>query len=255
VSDPVPIAAPRLFEFIGHSGLTVILVSAHRIHTFNPHLGQRLAADHQGISLGIVDLRELIVTNMDGLRYLHQGLRQCGAPSAWGVLPGYCLFKDGAMLAWDAGLPSLHDVEAIIRSALVGVAFWSVSQDVSFIGEALRSGVEQVSGYRVAAHFRQAASTTDAENRAGGERPFSAPPVDDVYWAYQVLGVLPTASDHEIHQAWRRRRTESHPDSAAADAAEFDRRSRLSADINRARDIIDGYRSGRARGPAYARAS
>ena len=72
-------------------------------------------------------------------------------------------------------------------------------------------------------------------------------PVDDVFWAYQTLGVLPTATDREIHEAWRRKRRETHPDHAAGDAAEFERRSRLSRDLNRARDIIAAYRSGGAR--------
>ena len=62
-----------------------------------------------------------------------------------------------------------------------------------------------------------------------------------------MLGVLPTATDREVHDAWRRRRMQNHPDQAAGDPAEFERRSRLSADINRARDIIMDHRSGRAR--------
>lgn len=255
MSDPTRIEAPRLFEFIGNSGLAAILVSAHPIHTFNPHLAHQLVADHKQISLGVVDLRELILMNTDALRYLHQGLRHCGAPSDWGVLPGYCLFRNGEMLVWDLGLPTFNDLEAIARSALVGVVFWGVSQDKSFIGQALRTAAEQVSGYRVAARFRQAVSDRHSENESADDRPAGARPADDLYWAYQVLGVLPTASDHEIHQAWRRRRTEHHPDTVATDPAEFERRSRLSADINRARDIIVGYRSGRTRQSSYARAS
>jgi curved DNA-binding protein CbpA len=61
-----------------------------------------------------------------------------------------------------------------------------------------------------------------------------------------MLGVLPTATDREVHDAWRRRRMEHHPDRASHDRAEFDRLSRLSADINRARDVIVAYRSGGA---------
>jgi curved DNA-binding protein CbpA len=61
--------------------------------------------------------------------------------------------------------------------------------------------------------------------------------------------VLPTATDREIHEAWRKRRKQNHPDHAAQDPAEFARRSRFSAEINRARDIIENHRSGGARRP------
>jgi hypothetical protein len=43
---------------------------------------------------------------------------------------------------------------------------------------------------------------------------------------------------------------ETHPDHAAANPGEFERRSRISCDINRARDIIESHRSGRAHGAA-----
>jgi curved DNA-binding protein CbpA len=76
-----------------------------------------------------------------------------------------------------------------------------------------------------------------------------------LYWAYQVLGVLPTATDREVHEAWRRRRAETHPDHAGSDPAEFERRSRLSCDINLARDIIVKHRHPNTRSATYAWAS
>jgi DnaJ-class molecular chaperone len=63
-----------------------------------------------------------------------------------------------------------------------------------------------------------------------------------VLWAYQTLGVLPSVSDREVQQAWRKRRIENHPDSAAHDPVEFQRLSRISSDLNRARDIILRHR-------------
>jgi len=160
-------------------------------------------------------------------------------------MPGYCLFRGGEMLAWDAGLPAFADVAAIARSALLGIIWSGVTHDVAFVGQALHQATEQVAAQRVAMLFRHAVANGDANRRASGQS--SPPHVDDLYWAYQMLGVLPTATDHEVHESWRRRRAETHPDHAGQDPAEFERRSRISAEINHARDIILSYRSGGTR--------
>lgn len=248
--EPTPVEAAELFEFIGSSGLAVVLVSVHPVHTFNPTLSQHLRGAHQDMALGTIDLRDLIVRGGPALRFLHQGLSRCGAPSVLGVLPGYCLFRGGEMLAWDAGLPTFADLEALARSALLGALWSGVTRNVGFVGQALYLATEQVAAHRVAARFRHAVADEGPDRRAS--EPASAPPVADVYWAYQMLGVLPTATDREVHDAWRRRRTQNHPDQAASDPAEFERRSRLSAEINRARDIIVEHRSGGTRAAASA---
>ena len=252
MSDPTTVDAAQLFEFIGGADLAVVLISVHPIHAFSPTLSQQLSRNHKGIALGIVDLRELIFTNGAALRFIHQGLQACGAPTFLGVLPGYCLFRRGEMLAWDTGLPTFADIEAIARSALLGAIWSGVSRDAAFIGQALRVAAEQVAAYRVAVRFRYAASEVRAEREAAG--PSRPRPVDELFWAYQMLGVLPTATDQEVHQAWRRRRMEHHPDAVAGNPEEFARRSQISADINRARDIIVNYRAAYTRG-SYAKAS
>ena len=244
MTEPRPVDAAHFFEFIGGPGLKVILISLHEVHTFNPFLSRQLVADHGGIALGTVDLYDLVAAGGPTLRFLHQGLRACGAPAAFGVVPGYCLFRGGEMIDWDAGLPSLADVQAMARSVLLGAVWSSVTRDVAFVGQALRMAAEQIAGARVAAKFRHAAADRERRQEAGAA---GARPVDDLFWAYQVLGVLPTATDREVHEAWQRRRRETHPDLAAGDPAEFARRSRISADINRARDIIVNRRSGGSR--------
>lgn len=245
MTEPIPVDAAHFFEFIGGSELAVILVSVHPVHTFNRALCQHLMGEHEAIALGTVDLCDLIVAGSPALRFLHQGLRSCGAPSSFGVLPGYCLFRGGEMLAWDAGLPTFADVEAIARSALLGAIVSGFTRDAAFMGQALYMATEQVAAQRVAVLFRHAVADGRAKRRAPGQS--SPPPIDDLYWAYQALGVLPTATDCEVHDAWRRRRIETHPDRAAQDRAEFDRRSRISVEINRARDIIVNHRSGGTR--------
>jgi len=254
VTDPKPIDAAHFFEFIRESDLAVILVSVHPWHAFNPALASRFAIDHPGIGLGVIDLIRLVQAGPSVLRFLHQGLRACGAPTSFGVLPGYHLFRGGEMLAWHAGLPGFDDVTALARSALLGAVWSGISSDTTFIGRALQAAADQLAAERIALEFRQAVSGERAQQREAPRDPGTRP-TDELYWAYQVLGVLPTATDREVHDAWRRRRAEVHPDHAGGDPLEFERRSRLSRDINHARDVIVTNRYPGTRGATHAWAS
>lgn len=230
-----------------------MFVSVHRLHTSNREFTRRLVAEHTGISIGTLRLSALLRSGPSVLRFLHQGLRSCGAPSAFGVLPGYYLFRGGEMLAWDAGLPGADDVAALARSALLGAVWSGISSDLVFVRQAVRTAADQIAAERGARLFRQAIAEARARRQA--PRDPDPAPVDELFWAYNVLGVLPTATDREVHNAWRRRRAESHPDHAAGDPIEFERRSRASRDINRARDIIVKHRYPGARGATHAWAS
>jgi hypothetical protein len=245
--------APSLFDFIRTSELAVVFVSAHQVHTLNRVLMRRLEAEHGGLAVRSVSLGGLLRSGPQVLRFLHQGLRSCGAPSAFGVMPGYYLFRRGVMIAWDSGLPGFGDVSALAQSALLGAAWSGVSSDTTFIRQAVLLAVDQSASERVALQFGQAIA--DAEARRQAPHVTEAPPADELFWAYQVLGVLPTATDREVHEAWRRRRAESHPDHAGGDPMEFERRSRLSRDLNLARDIIVKHRHPGTRGATHAWAS
>jgi hypothetical protein len=253
VTEPTPLDAARIFEFIHDTELAAIFVSVHRLHTFNSALSQRLAVEPDAIAIGSIDLGALLVSDPSVLRFLHQGLRSCDAPSVFGVLPGYYLFHNGQMIAWDAGLPGFGDAAALGRSALVGALWSGIGSDMTFVLQALHVAADQLAAERIAWLFREAIAN-ERERRQAPPRDSDAP-VDELYWAYQTLGVLPTATDREIHDAWRRRRAETHPDHAGGDAAEFERRSRLSRDINHARDVIVNHRYPRTRGATHAWAS
>jgi hypothetical protein len=253
VRQPRRIDAERFFEFIRDSELAVVFVSVHRRHTFNRDLLRQLASEHKGLKTGTLRVGALLRSNPSVLRFLHQGLRRCGAPSGFGVLPGYYLFRGGEMLAWDAGLPALDDVAALARSALLGAVWSGFSSDLAFLRQAVYAAADQVAAQRMVLLFRQAIA--GAQSRREAARDPDPPPADELFWAYQVLGVLPTATDREVHVAWRRRRSETHPDHAASDPIEFERRSRLSRDINRARDIVVNHRYPGTRGATHAWAS
>ncbi len=242
MSEPVTIDGAHLFEFIGGAELAVVLVSVHPWQRFSRALIQDLRKELPDVALGTVDMTDLVIRGGAALRFVHQGLYRCGAPSAFGVLPGYCLFRGGRMLAWESGLPDFADVSAIARSVVLGAIWSSVTRDAAYVGHALKIAAEEVAAQRTAARFRRAISEED-EPREPRDHD-AAPPRDDVYWAYQVLGVSPAATDSEVHDAWRRRQKASHPDHAAQDPVEFERRTRLSAEINRARDVILEHRKG-----------
>ena len=131
---------------------------------------------------------------------------------------------------------------------------WSgISSDLTFVRQALLLAADQVAAERIAATVPSGdRRRADAPGGATRHRALLA---DELYWAYQILGVLPTATDREVHEAWRRRRAETHPDHAALDPAEFERRSRVSRDINLARDIIVNHRYPGTRGATHAWAS
>jgi DnaJ-domain-containing protein 1 len=128
---------------------------------------------------------------------------------------------------------------------------WSgVTRNAAFVRQALRVAAEQAAAERTAGRFRHAAASEGPRRQDPGAA--AEPAQDDVYRAYQTLGVQPTATDREVYQAWRKRRVENHPDHAAQDPAEFARRSRISAEINRARDVIEAHRAGRPHGARAA---
>ena len=248
MTEPIAVDAGQLFEFVDRPGLAVLLVSVHPRHTFSTNLSQQLASEHQDIALGTISLTDLVTGGGAALPYLQQQFRASDI-SEWGVLPGYCLFRGAELLSWDAGLPAAADLTSIGQSALLGVLFSTFTSDVLFIVRAVHLAVEQVAAPRIALKFREAAADTGRRRATAASPP---PPIDEVRWAYDLLGVTPAASNREVHDAWRRKRVEMHPDTSAGDAAEFARRSRLSADIYRARDIITSHR---ARGDAYQRAA
>lgn len=230
-----PIAGGRLLEFIGDAGAAVVLVSIHRRHAFNVTLARQLSARDANIRLGIVNILDLLATGGGAVPFLIASLAARGTTTKFGVLPGYYLFSDGRLLAWDAGLPSSADGETIAGSLVLGTIWTGVSRDFSFIAQALHLAADETGAARVAARFNTILSNAHSEGAHASE--YRASTRTDVGWACDTLGVGPQATPREIHRAWRRLRIEHHPDHAR-NQSDFERRSRLSAEINHARDIL-----------------
>jgi hypothetical protein len=248
MSGPVPIDAARLLDFVDAPGLGVLFVPVHRRHAFNAALVARVREAHDGpVGFATLPLRALLGAATPALRFLHEGLRACGGPTALGVPPGYWLFRTGEVLAWDSGLPIAADAAGIARGALVGAVWSAVTRHAGLWLTALRIAAEDAAARRMAAAFRDAAARRSPDPGAGRDPPEPAV-ADELRRAYALLGVAPEASIDEVKRAWRALVIENHPDRAANDPAEFERRCRVAAELNRARDVILAHRATAASG-------
>jgi hypothetical protein len=252
MSEPVAIAPERFFDFVGGPGLSVVFLSVHPVHSFNtalpPLLNQGAAADGD-VALGTMDMATLLLSGGAVLRFLQREIAAAGvpAPPGLGVVPGYFLFRGGELLAWDPGLPRLADAAHFVPGAVLGAAWWARTEDLTFLLRALRHVADQVTAQRIATAFHAAAAAPPGHRRAWSPpgSPGRATPPQDEAWARSVLGVSRSASADEVRDAWRKRRMETHPDHAAGDPAEFERRSAMAAEINRAREVLLGSRRAR----------
>lgn len=239
----LPIESARLLDFIGGADLAVVFMSLHPVHAFNECLCEHFV-EQQGkrVTFGVVNLRDLVTTPNAPLPFLHQSLRACGVPSAFGVLPGYWLFSEGALLAWNSGLPRAVDAGSIARGSWLAAVWSGFTGRTSFVVQALHTGAKEATARRVAACFRQAveAGLHDQPRASAWQRPPT--PDEELARAYETLAVSPQATDQEVKEAWRQRRREVHPDQHAHDPNLFERLSQRSALINHARDVIFAHR-------------
>jgi len=246
MSEPSEVHPARLFEFVSSPGLVVLFLSFHPAHRFNQALPRHFrAADGSEIAWGRVGLIELVASGGAAIGFLKRGLFECGVSMPLDVLPGYYLFEGGQMLAWDSGLASKADVDAIVGASLLGLLGYALTRKLVLVGKAARMGAQEAVAARVGARFSRVAA--EPRRAPGNGSGYSAPPPDpatELANAYRLLEVDPSASDREIQLAWRKLQAKLHPDHAMHDPVEFERRSRLIAELNRARDVIRAHRAG-----------
>ncbi len=231
--------------FIEAEGPGVLFVSLHPEHRFNDALHRCAAtSDAEPVRLGEVGLFELIAARSPALFVMRQGLHILDR-AQWGdILPGYYAFEGAQLVDFDIGLLSMADAGLVARSSVLGAAASLIRRDSSFLLMSLRMGAQEAVGRRMYERF----VASWAEQRANPRPPPPPPPtgdpegIDDVTEAYRVLGVSSTASDAEVKAAWRALLLANHPDHAASDPVEFDRRCRVSARINNARERIEQHR-------------
>jgi len=238
MNEPLSLEPKEFFDFIDRPEPAVLFLSVHSSHSFNPQLCE--CFDDEQVAFGRLPLLDLIDSVRPALSFLRGQIVACGESVPMAVPPGYYLFQHGQMLAWDSGLPEAGDGKRIVRGSLVGAAISLFTRNLVFVGMAIRFAVEKAAAERVAFRFRRAAAANRENPRQSSKNTEHLN--EDLARAYQVLRVRPTASDEEVNQAWRKLMQKYHPDRAARDAEEFERRSRLCVEFNRARDTIRNHR-------------
>jgi hypothetical protein len=249
-NDEVSVEPKRLneasfFEFVADRAPRVVFLSCHRVHTFSDALPERLRdAGVEAVSFGSLTLFELF-HQQSVLEFLARSKAGIAAPYP-GVLPGYYLFFESELLAYDAGMPARADVNHLLRGAALGAVLYGTTGRPAHILSSLVGAANGAVSQRLARDFAQAVAARGSGPRQAESNP-SNPSESELHWAYRTLGVEPNASDAEVNQAWRKLRATHHPDHAGADAEEFARRSLRSRELNHARDLIFAYRTGQRR--------
>ncbi|MGD8588227.1 MAG: J domain-containing protein [Chromatiales bacterium] len=239
--EPLQLDPRDFFDFITRPTPVVLFISPHPAYPFNGLLCDYFdQAEGSRIAFAHVKLLDLLNSAGPALAYLHGEILACGTRMPLAVPPGYYLFQQGRMLAWDSGLPEAGDTKRIIRRSLLGAAFTLLTRNFGFVTRALRTAAEEAAAVRVALHFQRAAAAHRENPRKASAHTRTT--TDELASAYRVLQVEPTASDEEVNQSWRRLQQRFHPDRAGDDPSEHERLSRRSAEINRARDIIRNHR-------------
>lgn len=245
MSDVVSLDEATFYDFVAAPTPNIVFLAVHAVHPFNPALSARLEqAGVEGLRFGTVVLFELLSGRAPLLRFLAQAKAEL-TPHSPGAHPGYYLFAEGRLLAFDTGLPLRADLHHVLRGAALGSALYGFTRQIVQAVEVLVAAVSGPVAERIAARFASAFAAHQAEPR--GPRAAGAEPNEhELAWAYQLLGVPAAASDAEVNRAWRKLRLTWHPDRAGGDRDEFERRSRISRDLNRARDLIFAHRARRA---------
>lgn len=238
MNEPLRLDPKDFFDFIARPEPAVLFLSVHSAHSFNPRLCE--CFDDGKVAFGRLPLLDLFDSVRPALSFLRGEIVACGASVPMAVPPGYYLFQNGRMLAWDSGLPAAGDGKRIIRGSLVGAAVSLFTRNLKFVSMAIQFAAETAAAERVAIRFQRAAA--DHRENPRKSSAYSGSTSDDLANAYRVLQVEPTASDDEVNQAWRELMQKYHPDRAARDSDEFERLSRICVEFNRARDTIRYHR-------------
>ena len=238
---PHHLTEASFFDFVAQPAPSVVFLSLHRLHAFSEALPARLLeAGLEEASFGCLALTDL-VRSQQVLRFLARECSRYPMPYR-GVLPGYYLFAESELVAYDAGLPLRSDANQLLRGAALGAVLYGTTGRASHLLGAVVGAANGAASQRVAAGFARAfgaRGTRPREASAAGREPTES----ELAWAYDTLGVTPNATDAEVNRAWRKLRLEHHPDHAGSDPDEFARRTLRSRELNHARDVIFAHRA------------
>jgi hypothetical protein len=240
-AEPTHLDEASFFDFVAQPAPSVVFLSLHRVHAFSDALPQRvLEVGLESASFGCLALPDLF-RSQQVVRFLARECSRCPMPYR-GVLPGYYLFCEGELLAYDAGLPVRSDFNHLLRGAAFGAVLYGTTGRATHLLNAVVGAANGAASQRIAAGFAHAFEARRARPREA-EAAAREPSESELSWAYGTLGVMPNATDAEVNQAWRKLRLAHHPDHAGSDPEEFTRRTLRSRELNHARDVIFAHRA------------
>jgi hypothetical protein len=236
MSRTVGLTEGSFFSFVSKESVSVVFLAAHRAHAFNEALLEQISRMVGPVPFGCLTLTELSISHSAALEFLAsvKGKEQTAAV----VVPGYYLFRGNKLLAHDLGLPCASEFPRLLRKALRAVAFprWGES---SGLAHSLFVAANQVAAPRIARRFVEAMRASQDETARTRER---VPSPEELHWAYGALGVRDRDTEATVNEAWRQLRALNYPDHALGDTLEVQRRTVISRDLNRARDVIRAHR-------------
>ena len=231
------------YEFVAQPVPSLLFVFVHPLHPFNAALLQRLPEAFGGreLPMAALSLTELVLSRSPVLAFLQQATHELRVGRRFGVLPGYYLTHGGRFLAWQSGLPAGKERSLLLGSAIFGAMWHAATGHGAAVARLVQSMFDETSAVRIAASFERAFARGGEAGHAPGPRVQVTP--QELRWAYRRLGLAPSASDREVERAWRKLRAANHPDLAQGDPAEVERRTRISLELDRARELIRARRA------------
>lgn len=192
------------------------------------------------VSLGAVDLKSLELTPFAKV-YIRAQLSTLNLqPDSQGRPPtGFYLFGNTKLLAFDTGQLDINkDGNAFGWSIATGLlAGLTKSPELAQLSTQL---LRWNAGERVVESFKQKIQEHYASWSRASEAQLPSRDWEDdaLKRAYATLGLPPTASANEVAFAHRKLVKENHPDRAGSSAAEQERATQRTAEVNAARDFI-----------------
>lgn len=234
------------YEFVAQPGPGVLFAFVHPLQPLNAALPQHLpeAFDGLEVPMASLSLTELVIARSPVLALLQQATQDSPVARRFGVLPGYYLTCEGRVVAWQSGLPAGPERSLLLGGAIFGAVWHVKTGQGALVARLLQSVFDEASAKRIAGSFARAFAHRGERESGTRSAPRATP--DDLRWAYRLLGLTPSASERDVERAWRKKRAESHPDLAYGDPSELERRTRLSLELDRARELIRAHHAERA---------
>lgn len=233
-------------QFISSRQICVLSAQTNFELGFNYILKTQLQHRFQDrINLGLMDLSKVDHNNRTINEFVKTWMPKIGLPPSNSIFPGYYLFKNGKLIAHHAGTIDRSEVDANLQGmaaiigAITGLIVGIAEKDTWKGLEAFLKTMEAPQAFKVLTFFTQVlGEKNSSESRQRQEEVFS----DELENAYKLLGVTPSATDEEIKKAWKSLQLKFHPD-MTQDSNEKERRTKLIAEINNARDLIKKTRA------------